>query len=108
MDNNWYSNPKFLDLAQRKQWRAIAIYWAAVAWSAGQGMDGRIPAAALPILMAATSRDATELVKAGLWEPDADGWMVHDWSEYQLLESMHKMMSERGKSGAAARWGTKP
>ncbi len=58
------------------------------------------------------TRRARELVEAGLWEADADGWLIHDYPQYQpsreevlaIREERHEARSRAGRMGAAARW----
>ena len=82
VDDHLYSHPKWLSLPKS----ARALWVTAGAWSAGQLLDGHIPAAVLPMLDG-TRREAQALVDAGLWEVNCDGWVFHDWDEFQPTKS---------------------
>lgn len=34
--------------------------------------------------VAPSTKVVRELVKANLWEPDGDGWRIHDWLDWNL------------------------
>jgi hypothetical protein len=56
--------------------------------------DGFVPRSAMTIL-GATARDASSLVKSGLWEMADGGWQFHDWLDYQ--PSREQVIAEREK-----------
>jgi len=78
IDDGFWCHPKVL----RCSHRAIALWVRAGSWCAQQLTDGYVPASALPMLNA-TRRDAGELVTAGLWTVEGDGWRFHQWGERQ-------------------------
>ena len=78
IDDGFWCHPKVL----RCTHRAIALWVRAGSWCAQQLTDGYVPASALPMLNA-TRTDAGQLVKAGLWAVDGDGWRFHQWDERQ-------------------------
>ncbi len=55
---------------------AFRVWLNGLAWSVGQGTDGRIPQSALRFLHPDGPRHdaAAELVTAGVWKADGDGW----------------------------------
>lgn len=55
---------------------AFRVWLNGLAWSVGQGTDGRVPRSALRFLHPDGPRDdlAGELVEAGVWEAAAKGW----------------------------------
>ena len=78
IDDHLYSHPKWIGASKGSR----ALWASAGSWSAGQLLDGFVPASVLPIL-GGNRREATELVEAGLWAVDTDGWRFHDWQDYQ-------------------------
>lgn len=105
LDSQWYQNPKFLHLVEDRGWRAITVYLAGLAWAGGQGQDGYIPKAALPMIHA-TVKEAHQLVAAALWIPAQGGWDINDWAEYQPSSLTQEQRSNRARKAAQARWGT--
>lgn len=103
MDTQWPHNPKFLVLVEEKRWRAIAVYWGSIAWSGAQGLNGYLPAYALPMIHS-TKREAAELVDAALWDLAQGGWDIHDWADYQPSTEEHALRSERARAAAQKRW----
>lgn len=76
VDDGLYSHPKWL--ATPKPARALWV--TAGSWSSDQLTDGHVPESVLPML-GGTTREATQLVAAGLWVTDGDGWRFHDWHD---------------------------
>jgi hypothetical protein len=61
---------------------AMGLWLRAGAWSSEHATGGCIPSGMLAAF-GATRQVADTLVKAGLWDKDADGWRFHDWTDYQ-------------------------
>lgn len=76
VDDGLYSHPKWLAAPKG----ARALWVTAGSWSSDQLTDGHVPRSVLPMLNG-TARDAKDLVAAGLWTEDGDGWRFHDWHE---------------------------
>ena len=96
VDDHLYSHPKWLSLPKGSR----ALWVTAGSWCSGQLLDGFIPAAVLPTLDG-TRRDATELVKVGLWIETDGGWEFHDWGEYQPTKA--SVIERRKKSAERLR-----
>jgi hypothetical protein len=107
LDTQWPHNPKFLQLADDKKWRAIAVYMGGLAWAGAQGQSGFIPTYALPMIHA-TKKEAAELVDVALWIPAQGGWDINDWAEYQPTTEENERRSERARTAAQKRWGNRP
>lgn len=49
-----------------------------------------------------------KLVAVGLWEPNSDGWIIHDFNEYnptrEEWDAERAKRSAAGKRAASARW----
>lgn len=91
VDDALYGHPKWL----RTPPAARALWVTAGSWSAAQLTDGHVPAHVLPML-GGTTRAAGELVKAGLWTVDGDGWRFHAWLEFQ--PSSEQVQAERAQA----------
>lgn len=78
VDDKLHSHPKWVGLPKG----ARALWISAGSWSSAQLSDGFVPRTVLKSLQG-TTREAEQLVAAGFWETDAEGWRFHDWREYQ-------------------------
>jgi hypothetical protein len=103
LDTQWPQNPKFLQLAEDKKWRAITTYMAGLAWSGSQGQAGFVPYYAL-LSMHGTRKEAHELVEVGLWHQAEGGFEINDWADYQPSNEEHQARSERARIAAQKRW----
>jgi len=103
MDNNWQTNLKFVSLHADRAYKAIAVYWAAIAYSSGHELGGFVPGPALSVIWAGT-RECDQLVAVGLWEPTEGGYMIHDWDDYQPTSEEIAERSKRARAAAMARW----
>lgn len=103
LDTQFPSNPKILELAAGKKWRAAFVYVAGLAYCGQHGTDGFIPITALPFIHA-TRSEANTLVSVGLWRPAPGGWDINGWDEFQVSDEAAKKRRERAQKGARARW----
>lgn len=78
VDDGLHSHPKWLAASPH----ARALWVSAGSWAAAHLTDGHVPRHALPLL-GGRLKDATELVRLGLWESVGDGWAFHDWATFQ-------------------------
>lgn len=64
--------------------RAFRLYVSALCWCSENLTEGAISERELPFVarLRGVKKAAEELEAAGLWDPTADGWMVHDYLEY--------------------------
>jgi len=87
LDANIFSHDKILHLLDDpspKKWQAVSSYMFALAWAGGVGNDGHITPAALRVVHG-TPATARLLVKHGLWEEKAHGWVIHNFTQRQEL-----------------------
>lgn len=103
LDTQFPSNPKILELAAGKKWRAAFVYVAGLAYCGQHGTDGFIPITALPFIHA-TRSEANTLVSVSLWRPAPGGWDINGWDEFQVSDEAVKKRRERAQKGARARW----
>ena len=71
------------DLWSSRKWMSISLaaqglWTTAVAYSNTMRTYGKLEGHLLP-LFRGTPELAAELVDAGLWDVDGDGWQIHDW-----------------------------
>jgi hypothetical protein len=89
---------------------ARALWATALSWCSDQENDGAVPADMLRTLDG-TRGEAESLVKAGLWDEQADGWVFHDWQDYNPDSASKKAQREAesagGKVGNHVRWHVK-
>lgn len=81
VDDSFHCHPKRLALAGRDR-GALALWLLAGSWSAQQLTDGHVPNSVLKSL--GTPFEARSLVSVGLWEPTPQGWVFHDWADWQV------------------------
>ena len=98
VDDGFYRNPKTAMLSDG----ATALWLRAATWSCDMLTDGVVPQKMLPLFQS-TEVAAKELCDAGLWETTRDGWLFHDWFDYQPsaqeVEELRKKRSEAGRKG---------
>lgn len=92
VDDGWWCHPKVIGLSLE----ASGLWVRALSWSCAQRRD-TIPTAFLP-MVGASPEIAGELVDAGLWISDPEGWRIHDWNEYQTL-TVSERRAEAGRKG---------
>lgn len=78
------------------------LFIAALCWSNQQRTDGVIPAPMLAIIGALAGvpdveRAASTLVDVGLWRNDVDGWVAHDFLEYQQSRESREAWLEKDR-----------
>lgn len=81
LDDQFYMNPKVLAAGPH----AVALHIAGMCWVGGQLTDGAIPRHALPLLTGQAgvpAKTVERLVESGLWDATADGWVIHDWHDW--------------------------
>lgn len=80
-DSMW-GHPKFQFVSND----AIALWVSAGSWSMCYLTDGLVPPHALTILRG-SKQAAQELVDAGIWDVTPDGYLFHEWNEYNYTKS---------------------
>lgn len=90
---------------------AFRLHVSAICWANRNLTDGAVPSADLPDIAPRLRRReglAAELVDAGLWKTDGDGWIIHDYLDYQpsktTVEQMTAAKRESGQLGNHRRW----
>jgi len=84
---------------------AFRLYICAICWSNQHLTDGHVPASQLRYLsdVRRPQQCAEQLAAAGLWEQNGDGWVIHDYLDYQA--SADKVRQEReAKRQRQERW----
>ena len=102
LDAQFHHNPKIVQLAVAKKFRAAFAYVASLAYAGSQGTDGYIPEDCL-FLIHATKADANDLVGAGLWMPAPGGWDINGWDEFQVSDEAARKRRERAQKGGVAK-----
>lgn len=77
IDDGMMEHPKILGLTDKE----FRVHMHALCYT-GRRREPHIHKTALPILCA-TPKQAGKLADAGLWDVEGDGWVIHDWDEYQ-------------------------
>jgi hypothetical protein len=91
VDDAWWSHPKVIGLSLE----ARGLWITALSWSCHQRKD-RVPPQLLA-MVGASDELAAELETAGLWINN-DGWVIHNWAEYQD-RTLSEKRSDAGRKG---------
>lgn len=101
VDDGFYDHPKFLNLSLAE----IGLRSAALAYANRHLTDGRIPSGWVKRMGGA--RQASALVDAGLWLRDDEGYVIHDYLDWQRSADQVRELSAKraaaGKRGGAKR-----
>lgn len=94
VDVDALDHPKFLALDPE----AVVLWLYGLGYCARQLTDGHIPAAILRRLGALQDPDraAAQLMEAGLWDATDDGYVVHDYLDYQ--PSRERVLNDRERA----------
>lgn len=92
IDDGFWSHPKVAMLSDG----AVALWARAGSYSCQHLTDGAVARTLLRML--GTVEAADELVAAGLWDATPDGWVFHDWSEYQETSEVVKKRRDAWRS----------
>ena len=95
LDDGWHSHPKVVSVSPG----ARGLDASAISWCGQHLTDGKIRSAQLPAVMPGPRRDelvafAEELVDVGLFERNGDGYLVHDFHDYN--PTREKVLKDRG------------
>lgn len=102
LDTQFPSNPKVLELAANKQYKAAFAYLCSLAYAGQHGTDGYLPETCL-MFIHATKTEANQLVNVGLWIPAPAGWDIHGWDEFQVSDDAARKRRERAQKGGIAK-----
>lgn len=95
LDDRFAEHPKILELTDRE----LRVHVNALCYTA-RAQDPHITPAALRVL-GATARQAGRLVDIGVWDVNDNGWVIHDWQDYQRRDSpaREKQQTWKAKPG---------
>lgn len=91
LDDGFCSNPKILGLSNE----AFRLYVVSLNWSVAQLTDGHVVPQVVGMGLPHSSQRghraaAAELLEAGLWRENGNGWVIHDFHEYQETKDVVK------------------
>lgn len=107
IDDHFYDHPKWATAPGD----SIALWLAAMAWCNRNGsFDGYIPAKKLAGLVNISSqkRSTQDLVERRAFVAHRDGYLIHEYADYQQNEkvkAIREKRSQAGRKGASVRWG---
>lgn len=78
LDTSFYDHPKLIGLTPG----AIGLWVKCIAYGNNHLTDGFIPKEIAKQLSSGDGTLVKELVDRGLWNPDGDGWVFHDWHQW--------------------------
>lgn len=95
LDDKFPHHPKIMALTDA-EFRAWA---SALAYSQMYRTSGHIQKTSLQSIPRATPKIAASLVNAGLWHNNDDGWVIHDWDEYNPERRLKSDRQQRWRDG---------
>lgn len=93
--DEWWSHPKVMGLSLS----ARGLWITALSWSCHQRRD-HVPTSFIS-MVGASDRETSELSESNLWDEVEDGWVIHDWAEYND-RSLREKREEAGRKGGLA------
>lgn len=97
VDDGWWCHPKVLPLSKG----ARGVWISTLSWSCHQRRDVVPPS--MVTLVGGDAEDCAELVRAGLWVEDVDGFRIHEWADYQERSLSEKRAEAGAKGGRASK-----
>jgi hypothetical protein len=107
VDDKFGESTKVKSIPRGQRMAAIGLWTMAGQWAAGQLKDGNVPTYMVEEL-GGSERLANILVTSGLWEKTDDGYVFHDWADWQQTreqvekkraDARSRMAKLRGSSG---------
>ena len=97
VDDQWFAHRKVVPLSLE----ARGLWTTALSWSCAHRTD-HIERHMVAFLAGTPDIDhiVDELVTAGMWHPENDGWTIHDWSDYQE-RSLSEKRADAGRKGGS-------
>lgn len=86
IDDNFYDHPKALEAWEEP--RAVGLWCLALSWAMRQGSRGHVNELWVKRLIPDDGERAAvagALVRAGLWQENGQGWVIHDFDKYNPL-----------------------
>ena len=93
IDDGMMEHPKILGLSDRE----FRVHMKALGYTARR-RDPHVPRKALP-MFEASMRHAARLEESGLWDRNGDGWVIHDWDEYNPERRLKSDRQQRWRDG---------
>lgn len=102
LDDSVDLHPKFLELS----FAARGVWMTALAWSSRSLTEGRLPRK-LAASLEFPADIVQELVDRGLWDVTAEGWQVHNYTDYNPTKAEVMTVRAKGKVRAAKHYAAK-
>ena len=108
LDDSFYSHPKVLQAWNEHQ-PSIGLHALAISWVANHEQDGMVPAYVVAMWVPDQSdraRATATLVQTGLWHEAEDGYVIHDYLDYNPSRAYLEEKREADRLRKAGRNGT--
>lgn len=96
LDDGWHDHPKVLACS----YAARGVWATSLSWSANKLTEGKLPRR-LAAVMEFPEDAIAELVSVGLWDAVPDGWLIHDYLDYN--DSKAEALKKRALSAARSK-----
>lgn len=105
LDDSLHGHPK----AAKAGLEALGLHMLAMSHCGAYSQNGHVaPEFVREKAGARAAKLTARLVDCGLWETNGNGWVIHDWSEFnpspEQIEAERAKRSAAGKAAAEARW----
>lgn len=85
---------------------AVGLHARALSYSAAEDLEGRVETSWVEeVAGKKASKLTTALVEAGLWERNGNGWLIHDFLDYNPTNEERAKKAAAAKRAADKRWG---
>lgn len=108
LDDNYSDHPKILR-AWSDDPRTIGLHSMSIAWSMRHGTEGHVPTYWVATKIPDDGERAAvadALVRAGLWEVNGEGWIVHDFLDWNPSNADVEARREADRQRKAQRRGS--
>lgn len=83
LEPDFYDHPKLAQLPARQMLSAVGLYTLTLCWSVKHMTDGHIPQKqVISLLGKKINSIETALIECGLWHKVSDGFLIHDYADY--------------------------
>ncbi|MDA3936946.1 MAG: hypothetical protein PF636_08875 [Actinomycetota bacterium] len=107
IDQSITSHQRTIKIAAKYFYASIGLHVAAIGWCDRLRTNGHLPADIVPTLGKGGYKAAqSELLRVGMWECTDDGFLIHDYLDWQDSAEDINRRSQRGRENAGRRWQT--
>lgn len=104
LDDSFPEHEKVADLTDK----AFRVHVSALCYAARNLTDGHLPRSVVKTLTLGKAAPITELLAVGLWDNNGNGYLIHDYLDYnpsrEHVQAERERRQSAGRKGANNRW----